>query len=296
MWAPSSSGWGWGRAGGTTFQGKAMRKLCIVNVLLVLTLITIGCGKGTLEDSTLVQATCVGVIDGDTIEVLIDGQIYTVRYIGMDTPEIDDPRPDIQAVAEEATLVNRNLVEGKAVKLEKDVSETDRYGRLLRYVYVGDTFVNADLVASGYAWAKSYPPDVKYDALLKDLETEARETYLGIWCNTTVACDIQITNIFYDGIVPSVESDEYVEVTNTGDGPQDITGWLLIDFSDGNPSFTFPSFIMASGQRIRVYTNEYHPEWGGFSFEYGKAIWNNTDPDTAALYNAEGQKVSIRSY
>jgi len=278
------------------FQGKAMRKLCIVNVLLVLTLITIGCGKGTLEDSTLVQATCVGVIDGDTIEVLIDGQIYTVRYIGMDTPEIDDPRPDIQAVAEEATLVNRNLVEGKAVKLEKDVSETDRYGRLLRYVYVGDTFVNADLVASGYAWAKTYPPDVRYEELFWQLQEDAQRKGLGVWGLTPISSGIQITYIFYDGIAHVVESDEYVEITNLGDGPQDLTGWMLIDFSDRHPSFTFPSFIMASGQRIRVYTNEYHPEWGGFSFEYGKAIWNNTDPDTAALYNAEGQKVSIRSY
>ncbi len=273
-----------------------MRKLCIIDALLVLALAIAGCSNSTPENSTLIQSTCVRVIDGDTIEVLVDSETYTVRYIGIDTPEMDDPRPDIQAVAELATLANRDLVEGKAVDLEKDVSETDQYGRLLRYVYVADTFVNAELVSGGYAWAKSYPPNVKYDALLKDLETEARETYLGIWCNTTVACDIQITNIFYDGIVPSVESDEYIEVTNLGDGPQDLTGWLLIDFSDGNPSFTFPSFIMASGQRIRVYTNEYHPEWGGFSFEYGKAIWNNTDPDTAALYNAEGQKVSIRSY
>lgn len=273
-----------------------MLKLSMINLLLVLTLAVIVGGCTTSENSKLVKATCVRVIDGDTIEVLIDGETYTVRFIGIDTPEMDDPRPDIQAVAELATLANRDLVEGKAVDLEKDVSETDQYGRLLRYVYVGDTFVNAELVSGGYAWARSYPPDVKYDALLKDLETEARETYLGIWFNTTVACDIQITNIFYDGIVPSVESDEYVEVTNTGDGPQDITGWLLIDFSDGNPSFTFSSFIMASGERIRVYTNECHPEWGCFSFGYGKAIWNNADPDTAALYNAEGQKVSIRSY
>jgi hypothetical protein len=119
---------------------------------------------------------------------------------------------------------------------------------------------------------------------------------LGVWGPASVPGNIQITHIFHDGIVPGVESDEYVEITNTGDGPKDITGWLLIDFSDGNPSFIFPSFIMASGERIRVYTNEYHPEWRGFSFEYGNAIWNNADPDTAALYNAEGQKISKRSY
>ena len=273
-----------------------MLKLSMFNLILFLALATVFGGCTTSESSILVQATCVRVIDGDTIEVLIDGESYTVRYIGIDTPEVGDPRPDIQAVAEEATLVNRGLVEGKVVKLEKDVSETDQYDRLLRYVYVGDTFVNTELIAGGYAWAKTYSPDIRYDALFQDMETGAKENNLGIWCDTTVACDIQITHIFHDGIVPYVESDEYVEIKNIGDRPQDLTGWLLMDFSDGNPSFTFPSFIMASGERIRVYTDECHPEWGSFSFEYGNAIWNNADPDTAALYNAEGQKVSIRSY
>lgn len=115
--------------------------------------------------TSLTEATCIRVIDGDTIEVLIDGDKYKVRYIGMDTPEMNDSRPDVRALAEEATLVNKNLVDGKVVELEKDVSETDRYGRLLRYVYVGDVFVNAELVALGYAQAVTYPPDVKYDDL-----------------------------------------------------------------------------------------------------------------------------------
>jgi len=238
----------------------------------------------------------VRVIDGDTIEVLINGEMYKVRYSGIDTPEMNDPRPDIQAVAEEATLVNRSLVEGKAVELERDVSETDQYDRLLRYVRVGDTFVNAELVAGGYAWVESYSPDVKYEDLFLELQTKAQEGHLRVWDTTTMPSDIQITDIFYDGIVPRAESDEYVEIRNLGDESQDLAGWLLIDSSDGHPSFTFPFHIVAPAESIRVYTNEYHPEWGGFSFEHGSAIWNNTDPDIAALYNAEWQKVSTRSY
>lgn len=125
------------------------------------------------------------VIDGDTIEVLIDGETYRVRYIGIDTPEMNDPRPDLRALAEETTLVNANLVEGQVVELEKDVSETDIYGRLLRYVYVRDTFVNAELVALGYAWSKSYPPDVRYDELFSQLQIQAQEAGLGLWASTT---------------------------------------------------------------------------------------------------------------
>jgi beta-lactamase superfamily II metal-dependent hydrolase len=108
--------------------------------------------------------------------------------------------------------------------------------------------------------------------------------------------NVQITKIFYDGLVPTVESDEYVEITNLGSIAVDLKGWLLKDVADGYPSFTFPAYVLQSGKSIRVYTNEIHPEYGGFSFGYGKAIWNNTQPDTAGLFNAQGQEVSRKSY
>ena len=110
------------------------------------------------------------------------------------------------------------------------------------------------------------------------------------------APDVQITYIFYDGSVPRAESDEYVEITNLGDQPQNLASWELKDISEGYPSFTFPSYILAPGKSIRVYTNEYHPEWGGFSFEYGRAIWSNSEPDVAALYEDQDKEVSRKSY
>jgi len=105
-----------------------------------------------------------------------------------------------------------------------------------------------------------------------------------------------ITYIFYDGLVPRVESDEYVEITNLGEQLQELTGCMLIDISDEYPSFIFPSYVLAPGKSIRVYTNEYHPEWGGFSFEYSQAIWNNSEPDVAVLYDSQGNEVSRKSY
>ena len=110
------------------------------------------------------------------------------------------------------------------------------------------------------------------------------------------APNVQITRIFYDGLVPDVESDEYVEITNLREQPQDLAGWVLKDISEGYPSFTFPSYILAPGESIRVYTNESHPEWGGFSFEYSRAIWHNTEPDVAALYDNQDKEVSRKSY
>ncbi len=267
--------------------------LSSILVLLLLTL-AIGC-------VALAAPLVTRVIDGDTIEVDIGGTIYKVRYIGIDAPELDDKGPEFCALAQEATRLNRELVEGKTVRLEKDISETDRYGRLLRYVYVDDIFVNAELVRQGLAWAEPYEPDTKYQDYLEELETEARQDKIGIWREIQpsppiVVENVQITYIFYDGLVPYVESDEYVEITNLGDQPQELTGCVLMDISEGYPSFTFSSYILAPGKSIRVYTNEYHSEWGGFSFEYSQPIWNNSEPDVAVFYNNQGEEVSRKSY
>ena len=115
------------------------------------------------------------VIDGDTI--VIEGDFH-VRYIGIDTPEVHH---QLEAYGMESLQANRELVEGKEVRLERDVSETDKYGRLLRYVYVNDIFVNAELVRQGLAYAQGYPPDTKYQDYLEELETDAREAGRGIW-------------------------------------------------------------------------------------------------------------------
>jgi micrococcal nuclease len=120
-------------------------------------------------------ATVTKVIDGDTI-VIDTG--HRVRYIGIDTPEV---YPVQEAYGVEAWQANRKLVEGKEVRLEPDVSETDKYGRLLRYVYTDDIFVNAELVKLGLAEAKAYPPDTKYQGLLEQLEGEARQAGRGMW-------------------------------------------------------------------------------------------------------------------
>ncbi len=132
----------------------------------------------TASQSGLVKAT--RVIDGDTIEIE-GGQ--KVRYIGMDTPELSG---SVGCFAQEAYSQNRQLVEGKEVRLEKDVSDKDRYGRLLRYVYVEDQFINDILVRTGHALEKAYPPDIKYQNQFKDAEREARENNVGLWnsCKT----------------------------------------------------------------------------------------------------------------
>lgn len=124
----------------------------------------------------------VRVVDGDTIE-LADGQ--RVRYLGIDTPESVDPRKGVACFGREAAERNRDLVEGQAVRLQRDVSDRDRYGRLLRYVYLGDELVNEQLVRDGYARTHAYPPDVRYQSRFEAAERDARAAGRGLWSACT---------------------------------------------------------------------------------------------------------------
>ena len=112
------------------------------------------------------------VIDGDTIE-LKNG--ITVRYIGIDTPEIDE------AFGAEATAANRTLVEGKLIRLEYDTNKQEKYGRALAYAYVGDTFVNCELLRLGYAEINTYKQSLKYLDSLIECQWEALSNKRGLW-------------------------------------------------------------------------------------------------------------------
>jgi micrococcal nuclease len=119
------------------------------------------------------------VIDGDTVE-LADGS--RVRYIGVDTPETVHPSKPVQCFGREASEFNRVLVEGRPVRLERDISDADAYGRLLRYAYLEDgTFVNLELVRQGYAASVTYPPDVAHAAEFQAAQREAQAAGRGLW-------------------------------------------------------------------------------------------------------------------
>jgi micrococcal nuclease len=120
------------------------------------------------------------VVDGDTIDVSLGGQTQRVRLIGVDTPEVfggtDCFGPEASA------FTKTRLAPGLPVTLEKDVSETDRFGRLLRYVYMPDGIMfNELLVAEGYAQVATFPPDVKYQERFLAAQRAAREQGKGLW-------------------------------------------------------------------------------------------------------------------
>lgn len=133
-----------------------------------------GGGSGNIEGEI---ARVTRVIDGDTIDVLINGREERVRYVGVNTPERDEVCYDL------ATDTNRALVEGQTVTLVRDETNRDRFDRLLRYIYVGDTLVNRELVLRGVAEAVLYEPDDRYFREFSELERQAARAGRG--CHPT---------------------------------------------------------------------------------------------------------------
>jgi micrococcal nuclease len=135
----------------------------------------------------LVPVKVIEVIDGDTIRVDLAGQVVAVRLIGVDTPETVDPRQPVMCYGQEASAFTREQIAraNNQVLLEKDVSETDRYGRLLRYVWLdhpdGRRMLNYELVSQGYAQVVTYPPDVRYADWFLQAQREARAQNRGLW-------------------------------------------------------------------------------------------------------------------
>jgi micrococcal nuclease len=134
-----------------------------------------------------VQATLQRVFDGDTISVVLDGERETVRLIGIDTPETGGNFTEVECFGPEATAFLRSLLpNGSTVWLERDVSERDRFDRLLFFVWIeGDAgtavLVNEAVVANGYAYAQLYEPDRGYAGLLAEAQESAMDQSLGMW-------------------------------------------------------------------------------------------------------------------
>lgn len=182
-------------------KNKLLKRIIIFCLLIVLAFanknftfdsdISKDFAKNKQEDSFL-KAKVTKVIDGDTIKVDIDGEIYKVRFIGINCPEIGENE---EFLGKEAKEFTKEKLHGREIFLQKDVSETDEYGRLLRYVWlekpkdlnnpskdeIRDSSINGILVREGFAKTNYYPPDTSYTKFLKEIEKQAKKGNLSMW-------------------------------------------------------------------------------------------------------------------
>jgi micrococcal nuclease len=242
-------------------------------------------GSGPAQPDNLETVTVASVVDGDTIE-LTNGR--RVRYIGINTPERDQP------YYPEATALNRQLVEGKNVQLEFDLETFDQYGRSLAYVWSEGRLVNLTIVQEGYANAFTVPPNVRYEELFRQAEREAREAERGLWAGSSVT--LQIVQIQADAPGSDNENPngEWIEIANQGNTPVAMQGFTLKD--EANHIYNFGDFTVAPGAAFRLYSGQGQNSanalyWG----QTNESIWNNNG-DAAYLRDTEGALVDSFAY
>ncbi len=242
-----------------------------------------------------IQAQVVKVIDGDTIEVEVEGESFKVRYIGVDAEE-GTP------CGNQARVRNQALVGGQTVELERDISDTDTYERLLRYVYAGDFFVNAKLVEEGYARARGYPPDTRYADLFAQLEREAQAEGQGCWAPVATAAPEEVSVFVgphcsqFDapGNDNDNKSQEWVCFIDGGTQMVEMERWVVKD--EYGWAYTFPPFTLGPGGEVRLHTGcGQNTATDIYWCKEGYAVWNN-DGDTVFLFEGSGSLVGEYSY
>lgn len=150
--------------------------------------------QGSDSDGNFIEAKVTNVVDGDTINVSIDGETKTVRLIGVDTPELSHPEKKVEYFAKEAADYTKTQLLDKTVYLEKGSSSTDKYGRLLFYLWLmkpgtsaasdqelGKNCFNSLLIENGYGKAYADSPDDKYGDFFKSREQIAKDNKYGLW-------------------------------------------------------------------------------------------------------------------
>ena len=240
---------------------------------------------GPTQPGDLETATVAAVIDGDTIE-LTNGR--RVRYIGINTPERDQPYYN------EAREANQRLVGGKQVQLERDLDSFDQYGRILAYVWVDGVMANQEIVKQGFANAFTVPPNVRYEAQIRAAEQEAREAGRGLWAGSDAPLKIVHIEADAPGDDRENPNGEWIEIANQGNELVQMQGYTLKD--EANHIYTFGNFTVRPGGSFRLYSGqgqdgETELYWG----LAGDSVWNNSG-DAAFLRDAQGALVDSFSY
>jgi micrococcal nuclease len=238
-------------------------------------------------------ARVVDVVDGDTIRVEVAGEQESVRLIGINAAERGE------CLSDEATERLQDLVAGQTVELVVDRTDRDLYGRLLRHVEVEGVDVGAELVRSGLALARDYPPDTSRSDEYSAAQRTAEEAGVGMWAadacgSATSTADVVIDAIRFDADGDDNENlnDEWIRIANRSGSAVDLAGWVLKDTS-ATHRYSFPGgFSLEAGASVTVRTGCGTDSATDLHWcNQGSAVWNNSG-DTAFLLDPAGNIVA----
>ena len=211
-----------------------------------------------------------------------------VRYLGINAPEKGDPH------AEEATLANRRLAEEKTVRLEFGRSRRGQHGRLLAYVFVGDTLVNEALLRQGHAHL-SPPVAGKYRERLCQAEEEARAAGVGIWKRSPDWGTITIVSVHADAAGDDRQNlnDEFIVIENQSQRPVGFNGWTVSDAASHRNLFSH--FTLSPKAKVTLRTGLGVPSERELFWASRTPIWNNKG-DAIFIRDRQGHLVLSHAY
>ena len=246
-----------------------------------------------VQESAGTTAVVTYVFDGDSIEVMIGGRKEEVRLIGINAPEGNE------CFGEPARAALIAYLDGHDVSLaDGSDSDTDQYGRLLRYIYVGGENINGRMLADGNAI--TLPGDHRYNEAFVEIGNLTADAGLGLWaadaCGPPPPLGVSILDVQYNPPGPDDEhlNDEYVTITNDGGVDIDLAGWTLRDESSQN-RYVFRSVTLSPGSSITVRTGCGSDLPGTLHWCANRSIWSNSG-DTVMLQDTYGNMADRWTY
>lgn len=249
-----------------------------------------------------VVASVVSITDGDTVTVIVEGVQEDLRMLGINAPE------QSECWGAESTVYLARLIEGANVLLVSGEEDTDRFGRILRYIYLetpdGPVFVNSSMVDSGNAIGMSNGHE--FERNFKSLEAAAFQSGLGMWgtfvCGDTegITADrpvVRVSDVQFDPNGPDNEhlDQEYVTIVNEGYGRVAISGWTIRDESSQNRFTLPPDTVLAPGESATIVTGCSGGPADAIHWCHDGAVWSN-DGDTVIVSDTLGNAVIWYAY
>lgn len=236
------------------------------------------------SDERGIETTVSRIVDGDTIE-LANGD--KVRLIGIDAPEKNQPYY-------KEIIDQLKILEGKNVRMEKDKTNKDRYGRYLRYIFFGDNFVNLELLQNGMAYAYIVSPDKKYEKQFLEAEALARASGAGVWKRSVHSECLMIKSLHYNakGEDDKNLADEFFIIENICDESVEAENWTVRNtFS----SFSMPEFTIRPLSELKIISGRGESTENEIFLSSDRPIWNNKG-DNLYLRDASGSIITSYSY
>lgn len=281
--------------------GDNMKRLIVAAIVLILALTGCVTVETDQVNPDVYETRVERVVDGDTIKAYVDGEMETIRFIGVNTPEIAHDDQEEEHYGDESTAFSEDMLKDQTIYLTKDVSDRDQYGRLLRFIWlekpedpsnydeIEDKMFNAILLKEGYAHTVKFEPDVTFYKLFRNLQGQAEDAGKGMWAveyEESERKDLGLIISDFD------KKKEMVVIKNNSSEAIELEGYRLISVKDPDTqSFEFGPWLLEPLETVRVFSG---PNFNDYSYDIlwsEENMFSNSKLDPIALLDPKGNLI-----